>query len=251
MKHVYIGTSGWSYKGWQKNFYPKDVPAARHFDFYATQFSTVEINLTFYRLPTPNMVKGWKEKAPKGFVYALKGSRFITHMKKLRNLNGGLKNYFDRIKPLKKQTGVILWQLPGILKLDLDRLGAFLRQLPKSYRHAVEFRHPSWLTPETFALLRKHKAAHVSLSSQNMPMDLTVTANLVYIRFHGLAGGAAHDYTRQELEPWAEHIREQARLGRKVFVYFNNDLNVRAPANAKLLMQMVGEEAQEAFAEAA
>src|SRR5205085_2377742 len=137
-----------------------------------------------------NMVKGWKEKAPKGFVYALKGSRFITHMKKLRNLNGGLKNYFDRIKPLKKQTGVILWQLPGILKLDLDRLGAFLRQLPKSYRHAVEFRHPSWLTPETFALLRKHKAAHVSLSSQNMPMDLTATANLVYIRFHGLAGGA-------------------------------------------------------------
>src|SRR5947207_2476123 len=122
MKQVYIGTSGWSYKGWEKTFYPRQTPAARHFEFYATQFATVEVNVTFYRLPTAQMVKGWRDKAPEGFVYALKGSRFITHMKKLLNLNGALKKYFDRIKALKEKTGVILWQLPPILKQDLTRL---------------------------------------------------------------------------------------------------------------------------------
>src|SRR5438105_1023716 len=122
MKHVYIGTSGWSYKGWEKTFYPKETAVAEHFQFYATQFATVEINLTFYRLPTPRMVKGWRDKAPQGFVFALKGSRFITHMKKLRNLDGALKKYFDRIRALKPKIGVILWQLPPFLKHDLGRL---------------------------------------------------------------------------------------------------------------------------------
>jgi uncharacterized protein YecE (DUF72 family) len=251
MKHVYIGTSGWSYKGWQKAFYPEEVRVKDHFQFYATQFPTVEINLTFYRLPTPGMVKGWRDKAPEGFVYAVKGSRFITHMKKLKNLDGALDKYLDRIKLLKKHIGVVLWQLPPMLKLDLERLEDFLKLLPKSYRHAVEFRDVSWMTEEMFALLRKYHVAHASLSSMRMPMDLTVTSDVVYIRFHGLEGGFAHDYTRAELEPWARHIKKQARAGRKVFAYFNNDANVRAPANAKLLMEMVGVEAYEAFAEAA
>src|SRR3989440_12369126 len=181
MKYVYIGTSGWSYKGWEKTFYPKQTAVAEHFHFYATQFPTVEINLTFYRLPAPKMVKGWRDKPPEGFVYAVKGSRFITHMKKLKNLDGALDKYFDRIKPLKKKIGVVLWQLPPMMKLDLERLENFLRLLPKSYQHAVEFRHPSWMAPETFQLLRRYKAAHVSISSKAMPMDLTVTSEIVYI----------------------------------------------------------------------
>ncbi len=163
MRHVYIGTSGWSYKSWEKTFYPDDVPVARHFNFYATQFPTVEINLTFYRLPTEQMVKGWRDKAPEGFLYAVKGSRFITHMKKLTNLDGALDKFFDRIKPLKKLIAVILWQLPPFMKHDPARLEKFLELLPGSYRHAVEFRHPSWMTPEVFALLRRYRAAHVSL----------------------------------------------------------------------------------------
>src|SRR3954469_18191281 len=165
MKHVYIGTSGWSYKSWEKNFYPEDVRVADHFYFYATQFPTVEINLTFYRLPTAQMVKGWRDKAPEGFVYAVKGSRFITHMKKLKDVEDGLEKYFDRIAPMKSKVAVVLWQLPPMLKLDLERLEKFLRILPKSYRHAVEFRHPSWMQPETFGLLRKFDAAHASVSS--------------------------------------------------------------------------------------
>ncbi len=238
MGRILIGTSGWSYKSWENTFYPPGVPTTRHFDFYATQFPTVEINLTFYRLPTANMVQGWRDKAPPGFVYAVKGSRFITHMKKLAHLDGALAKFFDRLRPLEKRIGVILWQLPPMLRKDPARLEDFLRKLPATYRHAVEFRHASWLEEDIFKLLRRHRAAYVNLSSLAMPMDLTVTSNLVYIRFHGLAGGAAHDYTRAELKPWAEHIRRQATRGHTVFAYFNNDANVRAPANAKLLIQM-------------
>jgi uncharacterized protein YecE (DUF72 family) len=238
MEPVYIGTSGWSYKDWGKTFYPKKLPKKSHFDYYATQFSTVEINNTFYRLPTPKSVRDWRDKAPREFLYAVKGSRFITHMKKLANLDGALDKFFDRIAPLKKQIGPILWQLPPILKKDPARLNDFLSRLPRGYRHAVEFRHASWLDDEVFSTLRKHDVAHVNLSSGGMPGNLTVTTDFIYIRFHGLAGGAAHNYTHHELEPWADFINNHRRL--KVFAYFNNDVNTRAPDNARMLMDMVG-----------
>jgi uncharacterized protein YecE (DUF72 family) len=239
-ENVYIGTSGWSYKGWDKAFYPSEVPKTRQFEFYSTQFRTVEINATFYRLPSTSMVRGWRDKAPEGFVFAVKGSRFITHMKKLANLDGAVNKFFDRIKAMRKRIGVILWQLPPNLGKDIPRLGAFLRLLPRNYAYAVEFRHASWLEAETFSLLRKHSVAHVSVSSLGMPKNLMVTSDLVYIRFHGLEKGAAHDYTIEELRPWARHIRKQAAAGNTVFVYFNNDLNVRAPGNARMLNEMVG-----------
>jgi uncharacterized protein YecE (DUF72 family) len=242
MGRVYIGTSGWSYKSWEKTFYPEDVPVTRHFNFYSTQFTSVEINLTFYRLPAETMVQGWLRKAPPGFIYAVKGSRFITHMKKLANLGGAVDKFFNRLGPLRSRIGVILWQLPPTLHKDTRRLAGFMAQLPKGYRYAVEFRHPSWLEEDTFEVLRRFHAAHVSVSSLGIPMNLTVTSNLAYIRFHGLEGGASHDYTRGELKPWAEHICRQFDAGKTVFAYFNNDANVRAPANAKLLMQMTGQE---------
>jgi uncharacterized protein YecE (DUF72 family) len=249
--NVYIGTSGWSYKSWDKAFYPPEIPKARQFEFYVKQFPTVEINNTFYRLPTPNAVRGWRDKAPPGFVYAVKGSRFITHMKKLTNLDGALEKYLERIRPSQKRIGAVLWQLPPFLKKDGERLEKFLRILPKSYRHAVEFRHPSWLDEEIFSTLRKYRAAHVSLSSKGMPMNLTVTADFIYIRFHGLEGGAAHDYTCAQLKPWADYIRKHSKEGKTVYAYFNNDINVRAPDNAKMLMEMVGPAAVESMAEAA
>jgi uncharacterized protein YecE (DUF72 family) len=255
---VYIGTSGFTYKSWNAHFYPPELPARLQLEFYATQFPTVEINTTFYRLPGESMVKGWAKRVPKSFVYALKGSRFITHMKKLANLDepvkrprfgrakipkgNGLDIYFDRIKGVKARTGVILWQLPPMLQINLPRLEGFLRQLKKyRYRHAVEFRHASWYEDKTFDLLRKYNVAHVALSTLNMPQLRIATADIVYVRFHGLEGGFAHDYTRAELEPWAKFCREQAEAGGTVFAYFNNDVNVRAPQNAKMLMQMVGD----------
>jgi uncharacterized protein YecE (DUF72 family) len=241
---AYIGTSGYSYKSWDKTFYG-DTPKKRQLEFYATEFPSVEINATFYRLPSLAMVHGWNDRVNDDFLYAVKGSRFITHMKKLVNLDGALEKFFDRIKPMESKVCCFLWQLPGRLTLDPPRIDHFLGQLPKEYRHAIEFRHPSWYTEKTFAILRKHNIAHVALSSGGMPMNLSVTSDCVYIRFHGLEGGAAHDYTRAELEPWAEFIREQADAGRTLYIYFNNDINVRAPENAKMLMQMVGEYAMQ------
>src|SRR5205814_5405589 len=135
---------------------------------------------------------------------------FITHMKKLRNLDGSLNKFFRRIQSMKKRVGCILWQLPPFMRKDVKLLESFLRRLPASYRYAVEFRHVSWLEEEVFDILRRHRAGHVSVSSLGMPMNLTVTSELVYIRFHGLENGGAHDYTRDELRPWAEHILRQA-----------------------------------------
>ena len=237
---AYIGTSGYSYKSWDKTFYGA-TPKKCQLEYYSTQFPTVEINATFYRLPSDGMVRGWNERVDEEFVYAVKGSRFITHMKKLANLDGALDKYFDRIAPMQEKVGSVLWQSPGILKRDDKRLDDFLAQLPSHYRHAVEFRHPSWYEDPIFHILKKHNAAHVALSSKGMPMNLSVTTDFVYVRFHGLEGGAAHDYTWKELQPWAEFIIEQASKRKRVYAYFNNDINVRAPENAKMLMEMVGD----------
>jgi uncharacterized protein YecE (DUF72 family) len=237
---VFIGTSGWVYKEWAHDFY-RGLRPREHFAFYATQFPTVEINATFYRLPKLTMIHGWREKAPGDFVFAVKGSRYITHIKRLNNLERAVANFTRRVQPLKEKLGPLLWQLPPNLKPDLPRLEHFLRRLPDKFSHAVEFRHPDWMMAETFELLRQYQAAFVSVSSQRMPLDFSVTADFIYLRFHGLAGGPYHDYTEAELEPWAEHIQKQAAGGRRVYAYFNNDLNVRAPHNAKLLMKMCGQ----------
>jgi uncharacterized protein YecE (DUF72 family) len=236
---AYVGTSGWAYKSWEGTFYPKDVPKRCQFEFYATQFSTVEINLTFYRLPTLKMVQNWRDKTPKGFLYAIKGSRFITHMKKLLNVREGLREFFRCLEPLRSRIAVVLWQLPPFLAKDVPRLDAFLKLLPKAYDHAVEFRNDSWLCEEVFDVLRRHRVAHVSVSSRGMPMDLTITSDFLYVRFHGLEDGAAHNYSTEELAPWVAHVRRQTQRGKQAFVYFNNDVSARAPENARLFRDML------------
>ena len=246
-ERIFIGTSGWVYKEWANNFY-KGLKAKEHFPHYVTQFPTVEINASFYRLPNLKMVHGWRAKAPEGFLFAVKGSRYITHIKRLNNLEGSVNMFVRRISPMKEKLGPLLWQLPPSFKKDLPRLEKFLKRLPRHLSQAIEFRHPDWMSDDTFDLLRKYNTAFVSVSSMRMPMNFSVTSDLVYLRFHGLAGGARHDYTREELQPWADHIRAQAAMGKNVFVYFNNDLNVRAPNNAKLLMEMCGDLVAQPFA---
>ncbi len=237
---IFIGTSGWEYKEWAGDFY-RSVKPKDHFSFYTGQFRTVEINATFYRLPNLAAVHGWREKAPEGFVFAVKGSRFITHIKRLNNLQDSVNKFFRRIRPLGIKTGPFLWQLPPNFQKDLPRLAKFLRRLPKDFSHAFEFRHRSWLDAETTSLLRDFNSALVWVSSMKMPEDFSTTADFAYIRFHGLAGGARHDYTADELLPWANRIKEQAAASRRVFAFFNNDLNVRAPKNAKLLLDLCGD----------
>lgn len=237
METIHIGTSGWSYKEWANEFY-HGVRPREQFQFYATHFSTVEINNTFYRLPLLNTVRSWRKEAPAHFIFAVKGSRYITHILRLHNLGRALDKYMRRIQPLREKLGPILWQLPPNFKPDFPRLEQFLKRLPPKHSHAMEFRHPDWTNEETFKLLRKYNVAFVWVSSLRMPQNFTVTADFVYARFHGLTDGPRHDYTAEELGPWADNLRSFAKAGQKAFAYFNNDLNVRAPKNAELLSRL-------------
>jgi uncharacterized protein YecE (DUF72 family) len=237
---IYIGTSGWSYKGWAKNFYPSELPASRQFTFYATKFPTVEINGTFYRLPTQKTFQDWDRQAPRGFIYSVKGSRAVTHFKRLRPGAKSFDLLLNRSRSLGEHRGPILWQLPGTLKKDLERLTAFLQRLNRTVRHAIEFRHPSWLDQEVFDVLRRYRVANVALSSREMPMCLEITTDFVYVRFHGLEGGATHNYTDRELKLWATFLQKCSKRSVPAFVYFNNDRNTRAPLNALRLMELVG-----------
>jgi uncharacterized protein YecE (DUF72 family) len=161
-------------------------------------------------------------------------------MKKLNVERASLNKFFAVVKKLKEKCGPVLWQLPPQLRFNGERLDHFLKIAPKRYHHAVEFRHPSWYErEETFQILRKYRVAHVSVSSMRMPMNLIVTGSLAYLRFHGLAQGAAHNYTRAEMKPWAEHCRSCLAEGLSVFAYFNNDANTRAPENALTFRDMV------------
>src|SRR5688572_23890620 len=175
---IWIGTSGWVYKEWAGHFYPKGWPKKDEFSYYVRHFPTVEINATFYRLPTLKMVQGWRDRSPPGFLFAVKGSRYLTHIRRLRDTSKGLKKYFSRLRPLGDRCGPILWQLPpNFIKNDEanERLKRFLTRLPKQYRHAVEFRHPSWFDEATFELLRASRVANVWISSLRMPKDYNVT----------------------------------------------------------------------------
>jgi len=236
---LFVGTSGWVYKGWAGSFYPEGLSPRKHLEYYTRQFDTVEINATFYRLPIESGVKAWHDTAPPGFIYAVKGSRFITQMKKLNVEPQSIAIFFERVGPLKEHLGPILWQLPPMLQKNAPRLDKFLGQLPTQHRYAVEFRHPSWLDEEILGILQKHRAAYVPVSSLIMPRNLRVTTDFIYIRFHGLEGGPAHDYSSAELKPWSEHCQKCLRHGIDVYAYFNNDLNTRAPENARQFREMV------------
>jgi uncharacterized protein YecE (DUF72 family) len=176
-----------------------------------------------------------------GILYSLKGSRAVTHFKRLQLGAKSLNLLLDRSKSLGETRGPLLWQLPGTLKKDLPRLRNFIRTLRRpQLRHVIEFRDPSWMDEEVFGILRQYGVAHAAVSSQKMPRCLKVTTNFVYVRFHGLEGGAAHDYTDREL---ATFLRSCANRGVSGFVYFNNDLNARAPLNAFRLMELTGSSA--------
>ncbi len=240
---IHVGTSGWMYKDWHDAFYPEDVPKAALLEYYSRQFTSVEINATFYRLATANAVKNWREKIAGDFVYSVKGGRFITHMKRLTDPELALQRFFERIEPLQSRLGPILWQLPPTLSRDTDLLKTFVGHLPLRYRHAIEFRHPSWLRADVFDVLQKYDIAQVWISSLAMPRRFDVTTDFIYLRFHGLEQGYRHNYTRDELSPWAHQLLTRSKQGLRAFVYFNNDGNARAPENAKLLREMLGKHA--------
>jgi uncharacterized protein YecE (DUF72 family) len=240
---IYIGTSGWIYKDWHEAFYPSGTPNSKLLEYYSSQFATVEINATFYRLATESAVTSWRERAPPGFVYAVKGSRFITHILRLNAVSRALRRFFKPILELGKTLGPILWQLPPTLPKDIKLLRAFMARLPPTMRHAFEFRDPSWMEDDVFDVLRERNMALVWISSMKMPQCFERTADFAYLRFHGLAQGARHNYKRNELAPWARALVKVAKSGGDAYAYFNNDVSARAPENAKLLRKMVGKHA--------
>ncbi|TLM80375.1 MAG: DUF72 domain-containing protein [Actinobacteria bacterium] len=237
---IRIGTCGWSYDHWDEIFYPVHLPHAERLTFYAQRFDTVEIDATFYRLPSEQAVATWGDAVPEDFTFAAKGSRLITHYRRLAGVDEAFAAYLERLSVLGPKLAVVLWQLPPSLPKDIALLERFLTRLPSGpIRHAVEFRHESWLDSETFALLRRSGVAQVSVSSDVMPADLTPTADFVYVRLHGLAdlGGA---YGESSLEPWARFLRYQAERGTDCYVYFNNDFEGHAVADAARLAGMLG-----------
>jgi len=267
---IRIGISGWRYEPWRKVFYPQGLPQRRELEFCGRHFPTVEINGSFYSLQRPEYYGEWYDETPAGFVFAVKGSRYITHMLRLKNIEKPLANFFaSGILNLRDKLGPFLWQFPPMFRFDAERLARFFRLLPRStaqalalarrrdarmtgrsrlaidadrpLRHAVEIRHPSFMTGEFVRLLRAHGIGLVVADTAGKwPKMFHVTADFVYVRLHGDIRIYTSGYSDRALATWARRIRGWHRDRRDVYVYFDNDVKVKAPFDALNLMQKLG-----------
>ncbi len=238
-----VGCSGWNYPHWRGRFYPEGLPERRWLEFYAERFDTVEVNATFYRLPTRSAVARWAEQTPDGFRFAVKASRYLTHLKRLRDIGPGVSRFLERIEPLADagKLGPFLWQLPPSMKRDDERLVEALRRLPPG-EHAFEFRHETWFAPDVLSLLREHGAAlAVGDDKRRPPQPLEATARFAYVRFHYGRRGRNGNYSHAELADWAGRLR--SLLVERVYAYFNNDWDGFAPRNALELRRRAGDAA--------
>jgi uncharacterized protein YecE (DUF72 family) len=240
---VRIGCSGWVYDHWRGRVYPDGLPQRRWLEHYASLFETVEVNATFYRLPKRDTVAAWVEGTPAGFVFAVKASRYLTHLKRLRDLGDGLERFYARIQPLvdSPKLGPVLWQLPENFHRDDDRLAGALERLPPG-RHCFEFRHPSWFHPDVYALLRGHGTALVVGDTPTRPFQAhELTAGWSFVRFHHGSRGRRGNYSDRELEEWAERLARW-RAQADVYAYFNNDWEGFAVRNALALRKLLSQQ---------
>ena len=281
MAKLFIGTSGWMYKDWQGKFYPEKLPQRKWLEYYGQHFKTVEVNSTFYHSMKLTAFENWFRSTPDDFVFAVKASRFITHIKRLKPDRETIKNFIESVTALGDKLGTILWQLPPRFKAEAERLEAFLvlssgiidhsnsqknsidyelRTTNSKLKMAFEFRDPSWFNESIYQILRKHNAALVIAESggywpysakastdakamadesEGKPFEEVITADFVYLRFHGEGGTYSTSYTDQELEEWSKKIKKWQRAGIDVYAYFNNDVAGFAVENAKALIDMV------------
>jgi len=235
---IRVGTSGWVYQHWRGLFYPDDLRQSDWFAFYARFFDTVEINNSFYRLPSAAAFAAWREQAPPDFVYAVKASRFLTHMKKLRAPEEPLQRLFERVRCLGPTLGPLLYQLPPHWQVNLSRFETFLAALPQGYAHVIEFHDASWLIEAVFGLMERYEVAHCIHDMQPLKVPFRVTAAPVYVRLHG-DGVHGGDYQAEALEGWARQISEWRGQGLDVYVYFNNDVGGYAIQNARTLRKLL------------
>jgi uncharacterized protein YecE (DUF72 family) len=230
-----VGTSGYQYDHWKGIFYPADLPKSRWFEHYARVFDTLEINNTFYRLPEPHVFDAWRQQAPPGFRYAVKFSRYGSHLKRLKDPERSVGRFWAAARRLRRTLGPVLVQLPPRWPADPDRLAAFLAALPRGQRWAFEFRDPRWLVPAVFELLRRRRAALCIHDKLEHPPE--VTADWVYVRFHG--GEEDGSYSGAQLSAWSRRIADWLRRDYAVFAYFNTDIGGYAVRNALELKRLL------------
>jgi uncharacterized protein YecE (DUF72 family) len=237
-RRFHIGCSGWSYKAWTGKFYPADLKPGQWLPYYAQHFNTVEVNMSFYRFPFKNMLKGWYDNTPKGFVFTLKANRMITHIKKLKGTEKLLGSFYSLADLLKEKLACILFQIPPSLAKvkHLKTLEDFLCTLSPDHNNVIEFRHRSWFCKEVYHLLSSHNAILCVLSAPDLPSDAIATGRLAYVRFHGVNSWYDYQYNKEELRKWANRIK---KLKVDTFCYFNNDVNAYAPYNALELAEML------------
>ena len=237
-KKLHIGTSGWNYNHWKGTFYPEDLPAKQWQSYYMERFHTVEVNNTFYKLPEETTFQKWRTEAPEGFIYALKASRYITHMKKLKDPEQPVGNFLDHATNLGDTMGPLLFQLPPRWKLNIDRLQTFLTALPKGYRFAFEFRDDTWWDERVYDLLRRHNAAFCLFDLEGRQTPVVLTADFVYVRLHGPEGAYQGKYSDTTLSEWAEYFKEWIKQNLEVYCYFDNDEKGYAAHNALRLKEL-------------
>jgi uncharacterized protein YecE (DUF72 family) len=237
---VRVGCSGWQYRSWRGVLYPEGMGQPKWLPRYSSVFDTVEVNSTFYRLASRDAVARWVEQTPPGFLFSLKASRYLIHMKKLRDLDQGIARFYERIEPLvgTPKLGPILWQLPEWFKRDTDTLAAALDALPPG-RHTFEFRHPSWFCEEVYELLRWHEVALTVGDHPKRPFQpLVLTTDWTFVRFHYGHRGRRGNYSQTEIAAWADRLAEVAREA-EVLAYFNNDWEGFAVRNALALRGLI------------
>jgi uncharacterized protein YecE (DUF72 family) len=232
-----VGCSGWNYKSWRTRFYPTTLPASQWLTWYAQRFHTVEINNSFYRLPAPETFAAWREQTPADFIFAVKASRFLTHMKQLRDPEEPLERLFSRARRLGRKLGPVLYQLPARLECDLGRLEPFLKALPPRVQHVIEFRHPSWYVPPVFERLEHHHVALCLHDKEGSTIHEPFLSPFIYVRFHGTSGHYHGSYADHVLKQWARRLAAASTDGRDVYAFFNNDVNAEATRDATTLKE--------------
>jgi uncharacterized protein YecE (DUF72 family) len=247
MAEIRIGTSGYHYKHWVGRYYPAGTRPAQMLEHYLHDFDTVELNNTFYQLPNESTFDNWRDATPLGFLYAVKGSRFITHMIKLKDAERGLTNFLPRAERLGDKLGPILWQLPPGWKVNVERLEEFLSLLPREHRYTFELRNPTWMTDEVYEVLRNYNAAFCIYELAGYQSPIEITADWTYIRLHGPTHFKYQgSYSDAQLAEWAARIKTWSRRMKAVYVYFDNDDAAYAVNNAITLKRMLGKLARRA-----
>jgi len=246
MAKLFIGTSGWTYSSWKRTFYPQDLPSRRYLEFYAREFPATEVNYSFYRLPKASTYENWSRQVPENFVFAVKASRFITHIKRLQDVDEAWHTFVHNARHLGDHLGPILLQFPPSAPCDVARLKRFLtvsqpaEKTSAPLRLVLEFRHGSWFTDRVYRLLNRYRAALCIADSARYARRNVITSDFAYLRFHGPQQLFSSTYPDAQLVKEAKTIRTYMRSGLDVYVFFNNDALGHAIENARTLRTMVG-----------